>query len=574
MFSPTLARRLAGRRQQRARVLGPLNDVGRPGRRSTCRSTTAAPATARCATRARRSSRRARPRRDAPRRRSSARRRRERAGRRASGRRAMSPSSSAISPRGSTSARATATRSGAGHEPRPGHLRAGAAPGGDQPRPARVSGRARRAPTPSSPTRSVSIENAMERCHPGRPLALALGARARRVRARPRRPPPPPPPPPSCVATVARRDVPLYIEAVGALDGYVNADIRARVRGLPARRRTTRTASTVKDGQLLFTIESTDYAAAVTSAKAALSRARASRRRTTASSSSATRASSRPGWSRSRTSTTRPPASPTPTVRCRRRRRSSSRRRSTSRTRRSARRSTASRASRSCASATWSGRTGRRCSPRCRRSIPIRVNFPLSEVDYVEVPRPLRAPRRSATSPGRRSSSRARLGRHGGGRRPRRRAVLVGRQHLPAPRRHRGGQPPDRPEHRHHPAPGARPEPRRAAAARASTAACASSGSDAGRDVIVVPEKALISVQGTLLGRRSSGRTTRCSSAGSRSGRASRACASSTKGVAEGDRIVVDGVQKISDGALVDPKPAPGPRTRPGRAVATRSAKR
>ena len=30
---------------------------------------------------------------------------------------------------------------------------------------------------------------------------------------------------------VARRDLPLYIEAVASLDGYVNADIRARVRG-------------------------------------------------------------------------------------------------------------------------------------------------------------------------------------------------------------------------------------------------------------------------------------------------------------------------------------------------------
>jgi multidrug efflux system membrane fusion protein len=30
-----------------------------------------------------------------------------------------------------------------------------------------------------------------------------------------------------------------------------------------------------------------------------------------------------------------------------------------------------------------------------------------------------------------------------------------------------------------------------------------------------------------------------------------------TSGIAEGDKIVVDGVQKISDGALVDPKPAP-----------------
>jgi len=31
------------------------------------------------------------------------------------------------------------------------------------------------------------------------------------------------------------------------------------------------------------------------------------------------------------------------------------------------------------------------------------------------------------------------------------------------------------------------------------------------------------------------------------------------KGIHEGDTIVVEGVQKISDGATVDPKPAPPP---------------
>ena len=30
-----------------------------------------------------------------------------------------------------------------------------------------------------------------------------------------------------------------------------------------------------------------------------------------------------------------------------------------------------------------------------------------------------------------------------------------------------------------------------------------------------------------------------------------------TNGVAEGDRVVVEGVQKVSEGALVDPRPAP-----------------
>jgi len=43
--------------------------------------------------------------------------------------------------------------------------------------------------------------------------------------------PPPPPPPTVLVAKVVRGDLALFIEAVGTLDGYVNADIRARVKG-------------------------------------------------------------------------------------------------------------------------------------------------------------------------------------------------------------------------------------------------------------------------------------------------------------------------------------------------------
>jgi membrane fusion protein, multidrug efflux system len=97
--------------------------------------------------------------------------------------------------------------------------------------------------------------------------SLALGACAEAKK------PPPPPPPTVLVTTLAKRDVPIYIEAVGSLDGYVNAEIRARVRGF-LRTQDYADGSNVKAGQLLFTIESTDYTAAVSSAKAALSRAR------------------------------------------------------------------------------------------------------------------------------------------------------------------------------------------------------------------------------------------------------------------------------------------------------------
>jgi len=83
---------------------------------------------------------------------------------------------------------------------------------------------------------------------------------------------PAPPPPTVFVAPVERRDVPLYVEAVGALDGYDNADIRARVRGF-LRTQGYKDGSFVKAGQLLFTIESTEYVAAQTAARAALTRA-------------------------------------------------------------------------------------------------------------------------------------------------------------------------------------------------------------------------------------------------------------------------------------------------------------
>jgi membrane fusion protein (multidrug efflux system) len=89
-------------------------------------------------------------------------------------------------------------------------------------------------------------------------------------------PPPTPPPPTVLVAPVAKRDVPLYIDSVGALDGYDNADIRARVRGF-LRTQNYKDGSRVKAGDLLFTIEATEYTAAVESAKANLERARVAR---------------------------------------------------------------------------------------------------------------------------------------------------------------------------------------------------------------------------------------------------------------------------------------------------------
>ncbi|MDB5212603.1 MAG: efflux system, rane fusion protein CmeA [Myxococcaceae bacterium] len=88
--------------------------------------------------------------------------------------------------------------------------------------------------------------------------------------------PPPPPPPTVLVAPVVRQDVAIFIEAVGTLDGYVNADIRARVKGY-LKSQDYKDGSTVKEGQLLFTIEQAEYTTAVAAAHAAAARASAAR---------------------------------------------------------------------------------------------------------------------------------------------------------------------------------------------------------------------------------------------------------------------------------------------------------
>jgi membrane fusion protein, multidrug efflux system len=81
-----------------------------------------------------------------------------------------------------------------------------------------------------------------------------------------------PPPPTVMVVPVAQRDVPLFIEAVASLDGYVNAEIRARVKGyLEAQK--YKDGAAVTQGQPLFTIERGEYAAALASARANLARA-------------------------------------------------------------------------------------------------------------------------------------------------------------------------------------------------------------------------------------------------------------------------------------------------------------
>jgi membrane fusion protein (multidrug efflux system) len=78
--------------------------------------------------------------------------------------------------------------------------------------------------------------------------------------------PEPPPPPEVVVLTVQPEDVPIYIDAVGTIDGLVNAEIRARVPGY-VRLQAYRDGTFVKKGELLFTIDPLLTQAGVTRAE-------------------------------------------------------------------------------------------------------------------------------------------------------------------------------------------------------------------------------------------------------------------------------------------------------------------
>ncbi len=105
-------------------------------------------------------------------------------------------------------------------------------------------------------------------------FAIVFGAEALLACSETKKAAGPPPPPLVYVTTVVRRDVPLYTEAVATLDGYVNADIRARVRGY-LRTQDYKDGSSVKTGDKLFSIEEAEYRAALAAADAAVARARA-----------------------------------------------------------------------------------------------------------------------------------------------------------------------------------------------------------------------------------------------------------------------------------------------------------
>src|SRR5213594_4098120 len=85
---------------------------------------------------------------------------------------------------------------------------------------------------------------------------------------------PPPAPPTVEVTTVAQADVPIYHEWIGVLDGLVNAHIRAQVTGYLLSQN-YREGDPIKKGDLLFEIDPRPFQAALDQAKGQLSQAQA-----------------------------------------------------------------------------------------------------------------------------------------------------------------------------------------------------------------------------------------------------------------------------------------------------------
>jgi len=76
------------------------------------------------------------------------------------------------------------------------------------------------------------------------------------------------------VATVVQKDVPIYGEWVATLDGYVNAQIQPQVTGYIIRQ-TYKEGSFVRKGQMLFQIDPRPFQAVLDQAKAQLAQAQA-----------------------------------------------------------------------------------------------------------------------------------------------------------------------------------------------------------------------------------------------------------------------------------------------------------
>jgi membrane fusion protein (multidrug efflux system) len=85
---------------------------------------------------------------------------------------------------------------------------------------------------------------------------------------------PTPPPPAVVVAEVVRKTVPIVAEFVAQTDAVQTVELRARIQGVLERVRFKEGAD-VKQGQVLFEIERTQYEATLQSARAQLAKAQA-----------------------------------------------------------------------------------------------------------------------------------------------------------------------------------------------------------------------------------------------------------------------------------------------------------
>lgn len=83
-----------------------------------------------------------------------------------------------------------------------------------------------------------------------------------------------PPPPEVRVARVARRDVPVYQEWIGTLNGLVNSQVRARVTGYLIQQN-YKEGAYVREGDLLFIVDPRPLQTALEQAKGDLARAQA-----------------------------------------------------------------------------------------------------------------------------------------------------------------------------------------------------------------------------------------------------------------------------------------------------------
>jgi RND family efflux transporter MFP subunit len=90
-----------------------------------------------------------------------------------------------------------------------------------------------------------------------------------------------PPPPEVEVTTVQPRDVPRVLERVATLDGFINANINAQVQGYIISRDYTE-GSVVKKGDLLFRIDPRPFEAALAQAKGTLAKDKANQAKTDA----------------------------------------------------------------------------------------------------------------------------------------------------------------------------------------------------------------------------------------------------------------------------------------------------